>query len=128
MADEPLPSAAQALTDWRIAERALATATAGRDAAELAAEAAAFAEVAAIKTAAASRAALEAATEAEETARFTATAARVASQAARGEVTKRLGLEVDATSVESMASDAYQAAEERARDRAAGSELAEEPA
>lgn len=128
MADEPLPTAGQAMTDWRIAERALETAIAGRDAAEVAAEAASLAEVAAMKTAAASRAALEAATEAEQTARLTAAAARVASQAARGEVTMRLGLEADATSVEGKASDAYEAAEQRARDRAALPEVATEPA
>jgi hypothetical protein len=128
VADEPLPTAGQALTDWRTAERALATAIAGRDAAEVAAAAAALAEVAAIKTAAASRTALEAATEAEQTARLTATAARVASEASRGEVTKRLGLEADATSAEGKASDAYEAAEQRARDRAGLPNVAEEPA
>jgi hypothetical protein len=126
--DESLPTAPQALTDWRHAERALATAIAGRDAAELAAAAAALAEEAAIKTAIASRAALEAATQAEETARFTATAARVASEAARGEVTKHLGLEADATTAENTASGAYAAAEDRARDRAARPRIVEEPA
>src|SRR5262245_26476171 len=97
---ERLPTSAETLTDWRVAERALATATAGREAAEIAADAAELAEKAAVKTADAARTALTAATEAEQTARLTADAARTATLAARGELTKRQDIETDATATE----------------------------
>jgi len=119
MTDGPdhLPTSADTLNDWRAAERALATATAGREAAEVAAEAASLAETAATRTADAARAALEAATEAEQTARLTADAARTATLAARGELVKRQDHEAAATAAEGNARDAYRAAEERARSR-----------
>jgi exonuclease SbcC len=115
--NERLPSSAETLTDWRAAERALSTATANREASELAAEAAALAEQAATRTAEAARTALEAATRAEETARRTAEAASSATVAARGELMKRQGAETDAIAAEDSARDAYRAAEERARNR-----------
>jgi hypothetical protein len=115
--NERAPGAAETLTQWRVAERALSTAIANREAAEVAAEVAEIAERAAIKTADAAKAALAAATEAEETARMTADAARAASIAARGEVTKRQGQEADATAAEGAAHVAYRQAEDRARSK-----------
>jgi len=113
--NDHLPTSAEALNDWRAAERDLAKATAGREAAEVAAEAAQLADRAAIHTAEAARAALEASTEAEQTARLTADASRTATLAARGELTRRQGLESEATTSEAQARDAYRAAEDRAR-------------
>ena len=117
MGADRLPTSSETLSDWRAAERALATAAAGREAAEAAAEAAALAESAAVHTADAARAALEAAVEAEESARRTADAARGATEAARGELTRRHGAETDAAAAEGHARDAYREAEDRARNR-----------
>jgi len=115
--NDRLPTSAETLNEWRAAERALAGATAQREAAELAAEAATLAESAAVKTATAAKSALDAATDAAETARVTAEAAKTATLAARGELRKRQGMETEAAANEGEARDAYRAAEDRARSR-----------
>ena len=108
---------AQALSEWRVAERALATAKAGRVAAAQAATAAKLAESAAMATAKASRRALEAATAADASARATADAARATLEAANHDVEDRTVVEAEAGRVEAQAQADYQQAEQRARDR-----------
>jgi hypothetical protein len=108
---------AEALTEWRSAERALATAKAGRVAAQEAASAAKLAESAAAATAEAARRALEAATAAEASARATADAARATVAAAEQDVVDKTMVEAEAGRIESRAQTDYQQAEQRARDR-----------
>ena len=108
---------AEALGEWRVAERELATATAGRRAAEQAAAAAKLAESAAAATAAAARHALEAASAAEESARATADAARATLDAANQDLSDKSAAEDVAGRAETRAQTDYQQAEQRARDR-----------
>jgi hypothetical protein len=109
---------AETLADWRIAEKALATAKAGRAAAEEAAIAAKLAEAAAAATAEAARRALEAAMAAEASARATADAARAVLDATDRDVTDKTDAETQAGRIEAAANIAYHDAEQRARDRA----------
>jgi hypothetical protein len=108
---------AEALAEWRTAERALATARAGRVAAEQAASAAKLAESAATATAEAARRALDAAAAAESSARATADAARAAMDAANRDVADKAAVETEASRVETDAQSGYREAEQRARER-----------
>ena len=115
MGEEQPLSVAKALDEWRSAERGLATATKGREAAAAAAKAAEIAERAATQTSEAAHAAFEAATLADSSARATADAARVALAAASGDLTESVDNLAIASAGEAAAHQRFREAEDRAR-------------
>ena len=108
---------ANALEEWREAERELAVARRGQEAVDVAMRAAEQASKAAADTAIAARAALEAATRAEASASATAEAARVLVEATRVDQTDAAADVSKAESGEVEAHERYRKAAERARDR-----------
>ena len=108
------PTVAEALGDWREAERRAIRATAQREAAEVATAAAELAEEAAWATATAAQAAQEAAGQAYRAAEATAQAATKVLQAVQSEGEARRGLEHEAVEAEASAHEVYGAARERA--------------
>ena len=111
---------ADALQKWREAERDLAVARRGQDAAEAAVRAAEEAAKASADTAEAARAALESATRAEASATATADAARLMLEATRVDQTGAAADVAKAESGELVAHERYQRAADRARDRRGG--------
>jgi hypothetical protein len=108
---------ANALEEWREAERELAVARRGQEAVDVAMRAAEQASKAAADTATAARAALEAATRAEASASATAEAARVLVEATRVDQTDAATDVSKAESGEVEAHERYRKAAQRARDR-----------
>jgi len=108
---------ADALREWRDAERDLAVAKRGQEAADAAVLAAQQASKAAADTAEAARTALEAATRAEASATATAEAARVMVTATRGDQTDAVADVAKAVRGEIEAHELYRQAAQRAHDR-----------
>ena len=108
---------ANALQEWREAERDLAVARRGQEAADVAVRAAEQASKAAADTADAARAALEAATRAEASASATAEAARVLVEATRSDQSDAAADVSKAETGELEAHQRYRQAAQRARDR-----------
>ena len=115
--DPEIITTANALQEWREAERDLAVAKRGQEAADVAVQAAEQASKAAADTAAAARAALEAATRAEASASATAEAASVLVDATRSDQSDATADVRKAESGEVEAHERYRRAAERARDR-----------
>ncbi len=108
---------AKALQDWREAERDLAVARRGEEAAEAAVRAAEEASKAAADTAEAARAALESATRAEASPSATAAAARLLLEATRTDRTDAAADVVKAETGEVEAHERYRRAAQRAHER-----------
>jgi len=108
---------ADALRHWRDAERDLAVARRGQEAADVAMRAAEEASKAAADTAEAARAALEAATRAEASASATADAARVLVEATRRDQSDAAADVVKAETGEVEAHERYRQAAQRAHER-----------
>jgi len=108
---------ATALQEWREAERDLAVARRGQEAAEAAVRAAEEASKAAADTAEAARAALKSAKRAEASANSTAEAARLMLEATRTDQTDAAADVRKAQSGEVEAHERYRLAAKRARDR-----------
>jgi hypothetical protein len=108
---------ADALEKWREAERDLAVARRGQEAAQAAVRAAEEASRAAADTAEAARAALESATRAEASASATAEAARLLLEATRTDQTDAAADVVKAETGEVAAHERYRQAAQRAHER-----------
>lgn len=108
---------AKALQDWREAERDLAVARRGEEAAQAAVRASEEASKAAADTAEAARAALESATRAEASASATAKAAQLLLEATRTDQTHAAADVVKAETGEVEAHERYRQAAQRAHER-----------
>jgi hypothetical protein len=112
------PTTAEALAQWREAERLASVARRGRLAAEAAAAAAEEAAEAAVATAAAARAALDASTMAESSAAKTANAAKLLAQATRVDAADSVAEQSLAEIDEAEARERYRGAVDDASRRA----------